>query len=145
MKVDFILDIQVGPPVADLRSAPQALDSQHGESEIIMNEDLLLVLLGESGIRGGGKIRKWPISDSGSSVTLGGDTACRECDFFGLCIAENRGPNGARRVKDINRGVIAITKFVTDLNFVFWVSVLYGLRTNRSVSYFRDWGSSWAA
>lgn len=78
MEVNFILNIEVGPPVANLRNAPQGSNGQHRESKVIVNGDLLLVLLSESGVRGRRKIRKWPIRDSGSGVALGGDTARSE-------------------------------------------------------------------
>jgi hypothetical protein len=78
--VDIVLDIKVRPPVADLRGASQSLDGQHGESELIADGDLLLVLLNESGIRRGRKIMEWPIRDSTPSIAFGRDTARREGD-----------------------------------------------------------------
>ena len=94
--MDLILDIKVRPPVTDLRGASQALDGQHREPELVVNGDLLLVLLNKSGVRGGWEIVEWPIRDSASGVSLGRDTACRESDFFGFCVTEDREPNSPR-------------------------------------------------
>jgi hypothetical protein len=79
------------PPVTDPRNASQTLDSQHRESEFIMEGDLRLVLLNGSGIRGGRKVAERPIRDSSSGSTLGCDAARREGHFFECCVTEDRG------------------------------------------------------
>jgi hypothetical protein len=82
--------------VTDLRDASQALDGQHRESELIVEGDLLLVLLNESGIRRGRKIAERSVRDSASGGTLGHDVVRREGDFFGFCMTEDRGSIGSR-------------------------------------------------
>lgn len=94
--MNLILNIEIRPPVTDLRSALQALDGQHRESELIVDGDLLLVLLNESGIRGGRKIVERPVRDSASGIALGRDTVRREGDFFWLCITEDRESNSPK-------------------------------------------------
>ena len=94
--MDLILDIEICPPVADFCGASQVLDGQYRESELIVDGNLLLVLLNESGVRGGWEIMERPIRDSASGVTLGRDTSRREGNFFGFCITEDRESNSSR-------------------------------------------------
>jgi len=96
IKVNLVLDIEVCPPMTNLRSASQGLDGQHRESKFIVNRDLLLVLLNESGIRGRREIVERPVRDSASGITLGHNTIRREGDVFGFCVAEDRESNSPR-------------------------------------------------
>ena len=94
--MDLILDIEIRPPVTDFCGAPQILDGQHRESELVVDGNLLLVLLNESGVRRGWKIMERPIRDSSPGITLGRDTARREGNFCGFCVTEDRESNGSR-------------------------------------------------
>ena len=105
--MDLILDIKVRPPVTDLRGVLQTLDGQHGEPELIVDGDLLLVLLNESGIRGGRKVIERSVSDSGSGVTLGRNAARREGDLFGFCVTEDRESNSPRIVGSLSAAMPA--------------------------------------
>ena len=116
--MDLILDIKVRPPVTDLRGALQTLDGQHREPELIVDGDLLLVLLNESGIRGGRKVTERSVSDSGSGVTLGRDTSRREGNFFGFCITEDRESNSPGIIEDSSATMSALHEPPTHLNFV---------------------------
>jgi len=102
MKVNLILDIEVRPPVADLRSTPQALDSQHRESELIVDRDFLLILLNESGVRGGRKIMEGPVRDSASGIAHCRNTTCREGDFLGFGMTDDRESNSPGRRKTVS-------------------------------------------
>lgn len=130
--------------MTNLYSASQGLDSQHREPELILNGDLLLVLLNESGVRGWRKVLERPIRDSASSITLCRNTARREGDFFGFCVAEDGESNSPKFQITFSHNA-STSLYPTHLNFVRWTRVLYGLRMSKSVSYFKDWLSSWAA
>lgn len=143
--MDIILDIEVCPPVANLRGALQSLDGQHGESEVIVDGDLLLVLLNEGSIRGGWDIIERSVRNGDSGSTLGRDAARCEGNFFGLRVAEDRESNSPEIVGDLSAARQVWDGSATCLSFVLWTWVLYGLRTNKSVSYLRVWRPSWVA
>lgn len=94
--MDLVLYVEVGPPVADFRSTLQALDGQHRESILIVDGDLLLVLLNESGIGGGWKIMERPVRDNASGIILGRNIVRRKGGFFGLCVTEDGESNSPR-------------------------------------------------
>ena len=93
MKVNFILDIKICPPVTNLCSASQALYGQHGESKLVVDGDLLLILLDESDIRGGWEIMERSIRDSAPALAFGRDIVRGEGGLLGLCVTEDRKSN----------------------------------------------------
>ena len=105
VKVNLILDIEVRPPVTDLCGAPQALYGQHGESKLVLDGYFLLVLLHESGVRGGWKIMERSVGDSAPSVALCRDIVRCEGDLFGFCVTEDGKSNSPRWSKVVSRYV----------------------------------------
>ena len=108
-KMNLILDIKVCPPVTDLCCAPQTLYGQHRESKLVVDGNLLLVLLDESGIGGGWKIMERSIRDSAPVLTFGRDIVRGEGGLFWLCVTEDWKPNSPRRWEPISHDVSAIT------------------------------------
>jgi hypothetical protein len=98
--------------MADFNGPPQASDGQHREPELIKDGDLLLVLLNEIGIRGGWKVGEWPEYNGASAIRLGGYAPRRECDFFWLCVTEDRESYGARCGKVVSLGVTITLKSI---------------------------------
>jgi len=105
VKANLILDIQICPPVTDLCSAPQTLYGQHGESKLVVDGNLLLVLLDETGIRGGWKIMERSVRDGASVLAFGRDIVRGEGGLFGLCVAEDRKSNSSRYWKTVSHDV----------------------------------------
>lgn len=85
-----------------------------------------------------------PVRDGSPSGTLGRDTACRESDFFGFCVTDDRESNSPIIEGNPSVAIPTLHRSTAHLNFVLWTRVLYGLRTNKPVSYFRAWRSFWA-
>jgi len=111
VKVNLILDIKICPPVTNLCSASQTLYGQHWESKLVVDGDLLLVLLDESGIRGGWEIMERSIRDSASALAFGRNIVRGEGDLFGLCVTEDRKSNSPRYRKTVSHDISATSDF----------------------------------
>ena len=105
MKVNLILNIKVCPPVTDLCGAPQTLYGQHGESKLVVDGDLFLVLLEESCIRGWWKIMERTVRDSASALAFGRDAIRGKGGLFGLCVTEDRKSNSPGYWKTVSHDV----------------------------------------
>ena len=114
-EVNLILDIKVGSPVTDLCGALQVLESYHRERKLVVDGDFLLMLVNESGVRGGREVGEWPVRDRASGIALGSDTSRRECDFFGVRITEDGGSDGAMHRKIVSGNAIWPRFYVLEL------------------------------